>query len=364
MGYWDRHGFPNFYTGPTAGGVAPLDSNGRNVGIRSMWASRAGVDGRPADQPGHIDDYWLFYRDDYYYSYESTAPDPYITAGRPEHAPDCLGDFIGLSQNKWTNLNDECDGNIDAFSFVFWDKVGDKRSNFVPPPQNGRPVPDIPSGLKAWTQFRGSDADVFSQLVEFNSNVTPGHGFTFADLQAEINAGYPVLLYLQEYNQFFRSLPPGGPGAPAMTHGNPDIHGMLATGYYVSGNGDQYVRYKTSWGGSGDNSLSAWGNQIWQAQLPVRGVIGYHPRPRITRVQPSGNSLTVQWEGPLSILSNVVDHTSTQVNWYVVEKAAQLAPVDFEPVSQPTSALSVTVTNCCGIESAFFRVKLLPVPSL
>src|SRR5438552_18554802 len=59
MGYWDRHGFPNFYTGPTAGGVAPLDSRGGNYGIRSMWASKAGEDGRPADQPGHIDDYWI-----------------------------------------------------------------------------------------------------------------------------------------------------------------------------------------------------------------------------------------------------------------------------------------------------------------
>ena len=119
MGYWDRHGFPNFYTGPTGDGLAPLNSNGANVGIRSMWASKAGLDGRPADQFGHIDDYWLFYRDDLSFSYESTVPDPFISAGRREHTPDCIGDFIGLSQNKWTNLNGECDGNIDAFSFVF-----------------------------------------------------------------------------------------------------------------------------------------------------------------------------------------------------------------------------------------------------
>src|SRR4051812_8335529 len=43
IGYWDRHGLPNFYTGPTAKGVAPLDSNGANGGIRSLWASKAGV---------------------------------------------------------------------------------------------------------------------------------------------------------------------------------------------------------------------------------------------------------------------------------------------------------------------------------
>src|SRR5688572_179370 len=83
IGYWDRHGFPNMYAGPTAGGVAPLNSVGANVGIRSLWASQAGFDGRPANQPGHIDDYWAFFG--ITQSYESTAPDPYVTLGRAEH---------------------------------------------------------------------------------------------------------------------------------------------------------------------------------------------------------------------------------------------------------------------------------------
>src|ERR1051325_8678598 len=50
MGFWDRHGLPNFYTGPTAGGVAPLNSCGTNVGIFSMWASKAGLAGRPMNK--------------------------------------------------------------------------------------------------------------------------------------------------------------------------------------------------------------------------------------------------------------------------------------------------------------------------
>src|SRR3954464_10311719 len=56
MGYWDRNGLPDFYTGPTGNGVAPLNSFGLNQGIRSMWASKGGFDGRPANQPGHADD--------------------------------------------------------------------------------------------------------------------------------------------------------------------------------------------------------------------------------------------------------------------------------------------------------------------
>src|SRR3954471_9204532 len=58
MGYWDRHGYPNFYAGPTNDGLAPLDSYGNNAGVNSLWASRAGWDGRPGNQPGHLDDYW------------------------------------------------------------------------------------------------------------------------------------------------------------------------------------------------------------------------------------------------------------------------------------------------------------------
>src|SRR5436190_22740719 len=49
MGFWDRHGFPDFYTGPANGGLASLTTGGANVGIVSMWASIANFDGRPAD---------------------------------------------------------------------------------------------------------------------------------------------------------------------------------------------------------------------------------------------------------------------------------------------------------------------------
>src|SRR6266481_3201915 len=144
MGFWDRHGLPGFYTGATANGVAPLTSVGANAGIHSLWASRAGMGGRPANKPGHIDDYWTVYdlggggR-----SFEDTAPDPYVT-NRAEHAPDCIGDFIGLSQRKWTNMNDECDGNIDGLAFTYWDNSGNRRTNFIPGLEAGTPARDIP----------------------------------------------------------------------------------------------------------------------------------------------------------------------------------------------------------------------------
>lgn len=352
MGYWDRQGLPNFYTGPTAGGLAPLSDRGTNVGIRAMWASKAGFDGRPADQPGHIDDYWGYYNSDASFSYESTAADPFQLAGRSEHAPDCVGDFIGVSQKKWTNMNNECDGNIDAYSFVYWDAKGDRRVNYQPTTPEGKPLADIQSGLRSWARFRGYAADVFTQLTDFNPTTAPNKGFTFEDLKAEIDAGYPVLLFLQPFTQYFRAL-------TGMPRANPPIHGMLAYGYVTDVDGTQVVRYRTSWG-SGDNVFSAWNAASWQAGLPVRGVIGFHPRPKITGLSRSQGMVTIRWEGPSSQLYDAVSQTVTPVHRYVVERSLTLNPPDFVALNEdsPTTEHSLTVPDCCDT-SAFFRVRLV-----
>jgi hypothetical protein len=351
MGYWDRHGFPNLYTGPTGGGVAPLSNAGVNFGIRSMWASKAGLDGRPTDQFGHIDDYWVRYNNDTDLSYESAAPDPYLTEGRPEHEPDCISDFIGASQNKWKSLDNECDGNIDAFAYNFWDAEGNRRINYVPPSQGDIPVRDIQSGLKAWTKHRGYEANLFSQLVDFNPNVTAGHGFTFEDLKAEIDAGYPVMLFLQNFDEKSRSV-------PGMLQANPICHGMLAYGYYVTDSGTGYVRYKNSWSGSGDFTMRPWTSAKWEALLPLRGVIGFHPLPQIKEITRDQNKLTIKWDGPSSTLNNLITGTSTSLHWYVVEQSPVLSANGFVPVTEPTKDLEATITNCCE-NAAFFRVRLV-----
>jgi len=341
MGYWDRHGFPNFYTGPTGRGLAPLTSVGANQAIRALWASQAGVDGRPRSLPGHYDDYYI--------EYESTAPDPYVTASRPEHSPDCIGDFIGLNQNKFADLGNECAGNIDAFSFVYWDSSGDRRTNFTPL-QDGIEVPDIQSGFRKWTQFRGHASDVFTQLTDFNPVVEPGKGFSFEDLKAEIDAGYPVLLFLQDFTEFSR--PVGD-----LPNANPHLHGMLAYGYRLDDRGRKYVRYRTSWA-SGSQVFSEWTADFWQADLPVRGVIGYHPLPQITSVSRSNDFLTVSWAGPASVLTNVTSATGLNPHGYVLEKANSIPNGPFEAVSSPTLGRTMTITNCCGA-SAFYHVRLI-----
>ncbi|MDB6041030.1 MAG: hypothetical protein JWM99_4871 [Verrucomicrobiales bacterium] len=355
IGYWDRHGLPNFYTGPTAGGIAPLDSNGANGGIRSLWASKAGVDGRPADKFGHIDDYWLSYNDDYSFSYESTIPDPYITAGRQEHTPDCIGDFMGVSQNKWTNLNGECDGNIDAFAVIFWDASGAKRTNYVPPAVSGPPIRDVPSGLRAWTQYKGRDCEVVSQLADFNPHVPSGTGFSFQDMKAEIDAGYPVVICMQNPDEFFRNL-------PGMSRANPEIHGMLAYGYYVDDEGNNRVRYKTSWGGSGDYTMSLWNGDWWQANISVRGFITYHPSPQITSATlGSDKTIKIKWDGPAAEVLDMTSGEAASVSWYVVERSDTLNDPKFSALTEASIDHEATVPASPG-DTAFFRVRLVKPP--
>jgi hypothetical protein len=340
MGYWDRHGFPDFYTGRVNGGVAPLNTSGANQAITSMWASQAGVDGRDPHNPGHVDDY--------YRGFEDTGPDPYTAAGRPEHEPDCIGDFIGMDQFKWQNLCNECSGNIDGFCFVSWDPSGARRINYVPDPAQADPDVDVQTGLRAWTRWRGYDADVFTQLTDFNPNTPWGQGFTFADMQAEIDAGYPVLLFLQSYDQYSRTI-------GSAVNVNPEIHSMLAYGYYLN-NGVNYVRYRTSWA-SGDNCLSAWNSLNWQAGMPVRGVIGFHPTPKIRLCSLAQGDLTLGWDGPASYVCDATLHTTNLVHGYVVEMSATCSPPDFQPVSAVILANRFTITNCPS--PAYLRLKLV-----
>ena len=342
-GYWDRNGLPDFYTGPIGGGLAPLGNSGGSFGIQSLWASQAGVNGRPANLPGHVNDYWI--------DYESTAPDPFVTAGRAEHTPDCIGDFIGLNQNRWTNLNGECDGNVDAFSFTYWATNGTRRVNFIPSDAAGTPARDIPSGLRAWARWRGYDADVFSQLTDFNPTVPAGTGFTYEDMKAEINAGYPVLLFLQNFSSYSRVL-------GDMGQANPRIHGMLAYGYYeVPSSGIRWVYYRTSWA-TGLFS-SQWNANAWQAEMPVRGVIGFHPRPKLRSVSRAAGAVTLTWDGPSARLYYQVARTTNYVHRYQAEWTPVVNPANWQAVGSVVSTNRVVTFAEPASATAFYRVRLL-----
>lgn len=349
FGFWDRNGFPDFYTGPTSGGVAPLDSrrSAGHSGIRSLWASAAGVDGRPSNRPGHVDDYYV--------AYESVAEDPYVTAGRAEHAADCIGDFIGLNQKKWTDLNGECRGNIDGYSFVFWNGSGARRTarpGFEPSiPKRA----DIPSGLIDWSRYRGYDGEAFCQLADFNPVVTGGRGFTFEDLKSEIDAGYPVLLYLQPTSELSRTL--GG-----QSRVNPDIHGMLAYGYRIEDDGTRFVRFRTSWG-SGDFVFAVWGPEPWTPlgilNFPLRGVVGYHPKPKIRSVSREGANLVLRWDASEANLVDDLTGDIRAAQLHVVEWADSPAASVWTAVSEPLKTRELRVP-LPSMDRVFYRVRSVP----
>ena len=104
--YYDRNGYPNIYTGPTNGGVMPMDDSswpewtdvtGTPYPSVPLAASQKGVDGRTTR--GSIDDYWV--------QDGSTASDPYITKGWTEHTwGDAIGDYMYTSQSKYNNIDD------------------------------------------------------------------------------------------------------------------------------------------------------------------------------------------------------------------------------------------------------------------
>src|SRR5436190_843156 len=133
---------------------------------------------------------------------------------------------------------------------------------------------------------------------------------------------------------------------------------MLAYGYYIEG-ANKYAHIRTSWGDAGnppeDTIINAWNGDPWIV-LPVRGVIAYHPRAKITNIIWTASSVNIQWEGPNAQLYDQMNNVTRTVSQYVVERATS-PKQPFVPVTAVTTDHSATVTNCCG--SAFFRVRLL-----
>ncbi len=104
MGYYDRNGYTNMYTGPTNGGVCPIPTSETPVWTTTTYVSSScyecplsathnGFDGRSVN--GHVDDYWI----DYGY-----ADDPWVIFGWTEHTHgDCTGDYMGT--NQWSSAD-------------------------------------------------------------------------------------------------------------------------------------------------------------------------------------------------------------------------------------------------------------------
>ena len=191
-GYYDRNGYPNMYTGPTNGGVMPLDSSSWGTWTdgslytyynNPLVASMKGLDGRAT--LGSIDDYWFQYYSDYH-----TAPDPYITGGWTQHPwGDAIGDYMVTSQSAFKH-NDAITSFYDNWSNpaapLTCDTIESYYSLYSLPP-------DGTLGRKHFYEARGYTViDCYNQ---FTDNRYSG-GFSFAQFKAEIDAGRPMMLNL------------------------------------------------------------------------------------------------------------------------------------------------------------------------
>jgi len=186
--YYDRGAFPNIYTGPTNSGVYPITdtswstwSDGYNTYPNNpIVASHKGVDGRTTR--GSIDDYWV--------KVNSTAQDPYITNDWPQHTwGEAIGDYMKTSQSAYNNT----DGNSWIVTYpsekltcsemeTLTDAEGNKLSEF-----------DLNYGSKLFYEARGySVSECYNQRTDNNNG-----GFTIADYKAEIDAGHPVMIWVE-----------------------------------------------------------------------------------------------------------------------------------------------------------------------
>ncbi len=183
--YFDRNGFPNIYTGPTNGGVMPMDNSGWPTWTDSegkaypgnpLAASHRGSDGRTTR--GSIDDYWV--------KSNSTAQDPYITGGWAQHTwSDAFGDYMKTSQSAYDNP----DGGT---TFITYNSSA-ARLTCAEMESAGIASKDGTYGRKLFYEARGyTVGDCYSQKTDNN-----GGGFTYANYKALIDAGYPVLLGLK-----------------------------------------------------------------------------------------------------------------------------------------------------------------------
>ncbi len=182
--YYDRNGYPNMYTGPTNGGVMPLDNsswpswmdgNGDTYGQCPLTASHNGLDGRSTR--GSIDDYWV--------AYDSTAQDPYLANGWVQHTwGDAIGDYMKTSQYAYNNR----DG-----STTFWTYNTNPGQLTCSDMVSSGITNDGTVGRKLFYEAKGyTVTDCYNQKTDNN-----GGGFTFAMYKAEIDAGRPIMINLE-----------------------------------------------------------------------------------------------------------------------------------------------------------------------
>lgn len=186
--YYDRIAYPDIYTGPTNGGIMPInnsswpdwvDGNGATRHQCPLSASHNGLDGRVTR--GNVDDYWDYYG--------QAGPDPYDGNWTEHTLCDCTGDF--MKTNKWFAAQGyNVDGGTTFYNFSLGAPLSAAQMEGY-----GIHIYDGGYGLKLFYESRGYTVDtMYNQyILGYNGNV---QGFTWAQYMAEIDAGRPVMVHV------------------------------------------------------------------------------------------------------------------------------------------------------------------------
>jgi parallel beta-helix repeat protein len=172
MGYYDNNGYPDMYTGPSNGGVCPLNNSLWGHEECPLSATHQGIDGR--SERGHVDNYWI--------SYGSGGPDPYVANSWTQHTwGDCTADFMGTNQYKF--------GSTDGVTWFWYYRSGAPMYDYYA----GIGEQDGCYGMRRFVESRGYIVlENFNQLIYgYGGNLS---GFTFDNYTAEIDAGRPVII--------------------------------------------------------------------------------------------------------------------------------------------------------------------------
>ena len=188
-GYYDRTGYSNMYTGPTNGGVMPMDNSSWSDWVDShgdtrhqcpLSATHLGLDGRATK--GHVDDYWIYY--------DQPGPDPWVGNWTEHTYGDCTGDF--MKTNQWfASEGFNTDGATTYYYFTDGSPLyaSDIESYSLDPY-------DGPYGFKLFYESRGyTVTNMYNQLIKGQGS-NPALGFTYAQYCSEIDAGRPVMIHL------------------------------------------------------------------------------------------------------------------------------------------------------------------------
>lgn len=187
--YYDNKNYTNLYAGPKNNGKMPLTDTGWSTWNDGEYvypnnpliASHKGVDGRKTK--GSIDDYWV--------SYFSYTPDPFLTGGWTQHPwATSIGDFMKTSQYLYYNV----DGSTSFYNYV--DDEGHPVKDKLTcddMAKYGIDIFDGTYGRKLFYEARGySVGTCYSQWTD---NQADG-GYSLADFKASIDSCNPVMINL------------------------------------------------------------------------------------------------------------------------------------------------------------------------